>query len=51
MKNKDINLQNLLIFSDLSTEEIDTFKDELNIMRYKKNTFYLNLEIKPIPCI
>lgn len=51
MKNKDINLQNLLIFSDLSTEEIDTFKDELNIMRYKKIHFYLNLEIKPIPCI
>ena len=39
MKKRDINLQNLQIFSDLSTEEIDVFKDELNIMRYKKNTF------------
>ncbi len=32
MKKRDINLQNLQIFSDLSTEEIDVFKDELNIM-------------------
>ena len=39
MKKRDINLQNLQIFSDLSTEEIGIFKDELNIMKYKKNTF------------
>lgn len=39
MKKRDINLQNLQIFSDLSTEEIDVFKDELNIMRYKKYIF------------
>ena len=39
MKNRDIDLKKLLIFSDLLSEEIDTFKDELNIMKYKKNTF------------
>ena len=37
MKKRDINLQNLQIFSDLSTEEIDIFKDELNIMRSRSD--------------
>lgn len=39
MKTKDISLETLKIFSDLSIEDIDEFRNELNIMKYKKNTF------------
>lgn len=48
MKKQDIDLQKLNIFSDLSNEEIDDFKEELNILKYKKNAFCLNRKIKPI---
>ena len=39
MKTKDISLETLKIFSDLSIEDIDEFRNELKIMKYKKNTF------------
>lgn len=46
MKKQDVNLQKLNIFSDLSDEEIDDFKKELNILKYKKNAFLFKPEDK-----
>ena len=46
MKKQDVNLQKLNIFSDLSNEEIDYFKKELNILKYKKNAFLFKPEDK-----
>ena len=46
MKKQDVNLQKLNIFSDLSNEEIDEFKKELNILKYKKNAFLFKPEDK-----
>ena len=43
MKKRDINLQNLQIFSDLSNEEIDVFKDELKLNYIEYNDFILKL--------